>query len=190
MRLCPQRPRRYHQRLRIRCRMRRSCRRIRPCRHRRPDRPGCGQTTPRASRRYRCPARRRPTTRPPPHQRPSQTSLPRPDLSGTEADRSDTAHNPSPAGADATSAAAARLSTREVSATGCNACRRRDDFVTPPVPGRPERSRAESGACLHAINGATARRSRHPDSRQANLAEPHRRPASLSASVVSREQRC
>ena len=50
------------------------------------------------------------------------------------------------AGAEATSAAVPRFSL-EACATGCKAYRRRGDYITPPAPGRPDRSRAESGAC-------------------------------------------
>jgi len=157
--------------------MRRLHRRIRQSRRRRPHRPRSGQTKRRASRRHRSPTRRYPTSQPtsrsPPRRRPPRTSPPCPHLSGTQAgvcptraDRSDPPHNLSRAGAHATSPAAARLSTCEASATARNPRRRRADYITPPLPARPERSdRApHPGAWPHAMNGATARRSRHPDS--------------------------
>jgi hypothetical protein len=78
-------------------------------------------------------------TRPSAQEAPRLSPVP---LSGPLADRSSTIRNPLRAGAESTSAAAAR--SLEASATSCNACRRRGDFIMPPVPGRPERSRAES----------------------------------------------
>jgi len=185
MRVCPSRPRQQQPPQRMRCRMHRSHRRS----HRRPHRPRSGQTTRRASRCYRCPARQLPTRRPrppspPPHHRPRRTPPPRAQLSGTEADRSDPIRNLLPASADATSAVA-RFSLA-LCAIGCNACRRREGCVMPPVPGRPERSRAESGARQKAMNGVTKRGSRHSDSPKANLAGPYRPPVSLPALVRSR----
>ena len=163
MHVCPQPRRQYPPPLRMRSRMRRSCRRIRRYRHRRRGRPDRRQNTRRAWRRHRCPARHLPTSRPPPRSSPPHRRRP---LSGTQAghyptraDRSDTVHNLLRAATDASCAVAARFSL-EAFATRCNARRRRPDSVTPPIPGRPERPRAEPGTRPNQINGATARRSR------------------------------
>jgi len=138
-RRCPQRRGQHQPPLRMQCRMRRSHPRIR--RHRRP---GCGQTTHRAPRRYRYPACPRPTSRttprsPPPHRGPHQTPLPRPDLLCTQAYRSDIAHNLPRAGAHVTHNRACRA------ASVCICVHlwfHSLAAIMPPLPGRPERSRA------------------------------------------------
>jgi len=187
MRVCP--PRRRHDQppLRTWCRMRRSHRPIRQRRHRQPSPPGSGQTSRRASRRYRCPARRRPTSQPtprspPPHRRRRQ-KLPRPHPSCTEAeaDRSVTTYNLSCAG---TASASAPHFSLEACATSSNASRRRGDCITPPALGRPEPARAKSGACQKAMNGTTP--TGVPPSRFVPR-QPHRWLAALPDSVVSRE---
>ena len=111
-----------------------------------------------------------PLSGPPPSDQPPAptiiTATPETPLSGTQAghyptraDRSDTVHNLLRAATDASCAVAARFSL-EAFATRCNARRRRPDSVTPPIPARPERPRAEPGTRPNQINGATARRSR------------------------------
>ena len=175
---CPQRRSQYQPRLRIRCRMSRLHRPNRRCMHRRPG-PSCPrQKRRRVCRQYRRPAHQPPTSGPtlrsrPPHQRSRRTSPPGPHLSCMEAghcptppDRSGAPHNRLRAGAPS---AAARFSL-QVRATACNACRRRGNCITPPVPGPP---RGIAWRMSEAMNGAAARQSRRPDSRQTNLAEPH-----------------
>jgi len=141
----------------MRRRTRRPYRRIRWCRHRRPGRPDRRQKTRRASCPYCCPAGRLPTGRPPR----SPPPHPRPPRSGTHArhyparaDRSDATRTLLCPGAPS---AAARFSL-EVRATRSNFRRRRPDRVSPPVPARPERSRADPAPIRGNERGATARR--------------------------------